>query len=84
MNRSNKYLWEKYIPDTSFKFNVTGFNHTIPQRRQREVIESFAYMDFRGKIDMKNPEITMACFEECAPPFVIHDCDEILIVVLYL
>jgi len=65
MNRSNKHLWEKYIPDTSFKFNVTGFNHTIPQRRQRDVIESFSYMDLRGKIDMKNPEITMACFEEC-------------------
>ncbi|EKM74658.1 hypothetical protein AGABI1DRAFT_80852 [Agaricus bisporus var. burnettii JB137-S8] len=64
MNRSNRHLWEKYIPNTSFKFNVTGFNHTIPQRRQRDVIENFAYMDFRGKIDMKNPEITMACFEE--------------------
>lgn len=22
-------------------------------------------MDFRGKIDMKNPEITIVCFEEC-------------------
>ena len=65
MNRSNKHLWEKYIPDTSFKFNVTGFNHTIPQRRQRDVIESFSYMDLQGKIDLKNPEITMACFEEC-------------------
>lgn len=73
MNRSNKHLWEKYIPDTSFKFTVTGFNHTIPQRRQRDVIESFSYMDFRGKIDMKNPEITMACFEECrlnVPPLM--------------
>lgn len=65
MNSSNKHLWEKYIPDTSFKFIVSGFNHTIPQRRQHDVIESFSYMDFRGKIDMKNPEITMACFEEC-------------------
>ncbi|KAF9447960.1 tRNA guanosine-2'-O-methyltransferase [Macrolepiota fuliginosa MF-IS2] len=64
MNRSNRHLWERYVPDTSFKFIVTGFNHTIPQRRQRDVIESFAYMDFRGKIDMKNPEITMVCFEE--------------------
>lgn len=22
-------------------------------------------MDFRGKIEMKNPDITLACFEEC-------------------
>ncbi|KXN90848.1 tRNA (guanine(10)-N2)-methyltransferase [Leucoagaricus sp. SymC.cos] len=64
MNRSNKHLWEKYIPDTSFRFIVTGFNHTIPQRRQHEVIENFSYMDFRGNIDMRNPEITMACFED--------------------
>lgn len=74
MNLSNKHLWEKYIPDTSFKFNVTGFNHTIPQRRQRDVIESFSYMDFRGRIDMKNPEITIACFEECKCINHIHCC----------
>ena len=48
---------------------MTAFNHTIPQSRQRDVIESFAYMGFLGKIDMKTPDITLTCFEECA--FVI-------------
>jgi tRNA (guanine10-N2)-methyltransferase len=57
--------WERYIPDTSFKFSVMGYNFTISQRRQREIIESFAYMDFLGKIDMKNPEVTLTVFEEC-------------------
>lgn len=57
--------WEKYIPNTSFKFFVNGYNQSIPQRRQREVVESFSYMDFLGKIDMKNPEVVMGCFEEC-------------------
>ncbi|KAG1732235.1 tRNA guanosine-2'-O-methyltransferase [Suillus paluster] len=56
--------WERYIPDTSFKFSVLGYNFTIGQRRQREIIESFAYMDFLGKIDMKNPEVTLTVFEE--------------------
>ena len=65
VNRSNKPKWEQYIPDTSFKFIVSGFNHTIPQRRQRDVIESFAYMDFLGEINMKTPQILLACFEEC-------------------
>ncbi|TEB38249.1 RNA methylase [Coprinellus micaceus] len=64
VNRSSKPKWEQYIPDTSFKFIVSGFNHTIPQRRQRDVIESFAYMDFLGEINMKTPQILLACFEE--------------------
>ncbi|TBU39613.1 tRNA guanosine-2'-O-methyltransferase [Dichomitus squalens] len=63
-NRARSSLWEKYIEDTSFKFLVTAFNHTIPQWRQRDVVESFSYMDFRGKIDMKNPDITLTVFEE--------------------
>ncbi|KAL7281446.1 LOW QUALITY PROTEIN: hypothetical protein ACG7TL_004759 [Trametes sanguinea] len=63
-NRIRAPQWQKYADDTSFKFLVTAFNHTIPQWRQRDVVESFAYMDFQGKIDMKNPEITLACFEE--------------------
>ncbi|KIL65842.1 hypothetical protein M378DRAFT_192147 [Amanita muscaria Koide BX008] len=63
-NRANRALWESYIPKTSFKFIVTAYNHSIPQRRQREVIESFAYMDFLGKIDMNDPEILLGCFEE--------------------
>ena len=64
-NRLRKPQWEKYIEGTSFKFMVTAFNHTIPQWRQKDVVESFSYMDFQGKIDMKNPDITLACFEEC-------------------
>ncbi|KAJ3762388.1 tRNA guanosine-2'-O-methyltransferase [Lentinula raphanica] len=63
-NRAKRSLWERYIPETSFKFSVTAYNHKIPQRRQKEVVESFSYMDFMGKIDMKNPEISFGCFEE--------------------
>lgn len=63
--RQQRPRWSCYIEDTSFKFNVTAYNHTIPQARQRDVVESFSYMDFLGKIDMKSPEIIMTCFEEC-------------------
>lgn len=65
-NRSSRNLWEKYIPETSFKFVVNGYNHSISKARQREVIEDFAYMGFMGKIDLVNPEITLGYFEECA------------------
>jgi tRNA (guanine10-N2)-methyltransferase len=61
----NKPLWERYIDDTSFRFIVTAYQHKIPQARQTEVIESFSYMGFLGKIDMKTPELTLVCFEEC-------------------
>ncbi|KAF8499621.1 tRNA guanosine-2'-O-methyltransferase [Russula emetica] len=61
---ASRYLWEKYIPDTSFKFVVNGYNHSISKARQRQVIEDFSYMGFLGKIDLQNPEITFGCFEE--------------------
>ncbi|KAI0030795.1 tRNA guanosine-2'-O-methyltransferase [Vararia minispora EC-137] len=63
-NRAARPKWEKYIPDTSFKFVVNGYNQSVPQHRQKQVIEHFSYMDFLGKIDMKTPEIILGCFEE--------------------
>ncbi|KAJ7045462.1 S-adenosyl-L-methionine-dependent methyltransferase [Mycena alexandri] len=64
VNKANGHLWSSYAHDTSFKFLVTAYNHKIPQRRQRDVVESFSYMAFAGKIDMKNPQIVLGCFEE--------------------
>ncbi|KAH9484987.1 tRNA (guanine(10)-N2)-methyltransferase [Psilocybe cubensis] len=64
VNRKNESLWARYVQDTSFRFLVTSSKHKIPQSRQREVIENFAYMGFLGKIDMKSPEIILTCFEE--------------------
>lgn len=72
-NRCIRSLWERYIPDTSFKFTVIGYNHGLSQRRQRNVIESFSYMDFLGKIELKNPEITLGVFEECACRVVVAE-----------
>ncbi|KAF7376102.1 tRNA (Guanine(10)-N2)-methyltransferase [Mycena sanguinolenta] len=63
-NKESKHLWSSYIQDTSFKFIVTAYNHKISESRQREIVESFRYMGFLGKIDMKNPEIILGCFEE--------------------
>jgi tRNA (guanine10-N2)-methyltransferase len=68
-NRKSKSLWTRYVEDTSFRFLVTSSQHKIPQSRQREVIESFAYMGFLGKIEMKNPDILLICFEECGYSF---------------
>ena len=72
-NRSICTHWAKYIPDTSFKFVVSGYNRSISQSRQKEIINGFSYMAMLGKIDMKNPEITLGCFEERASLYNIQD-----------
>jgi tRNA (guanine10-N2)-methyltransferase len=59
----------QYVADTSFKFVVGGYNRSISQLRQREIINSFSYMGLLGKIDMQSPEIIFGCFEERASPF---------------
>ena len=72
-NLQNEILWRRYVKDTSFRFLVTAYNHTIPQLRQRDVIESFSYMGFLGKIDMKTPDITLTCFEECVLYILLYN-----------
>jgi tRNA (guanine10-N2)-methyltransferase len=67
-NRINRSLWSQYIADTTFKFLVTAYKHTICQSYQRQVMESFDYMGFEGRIDLKNPDIVLGCFEQCTIP----------------
>lgn len=64
-NRDAISQWSPYIPDTSFKYSVNAYNHKISQSCQKEIIESFSYMELLGRIDMKNPEVTFGYFEEC-------------------
>ncbi|EIW82661.1 RNA methylase [Coniophora puteana RWD-64-598 SS2] len=63
-NLTAKPKWERYVANTSFKFLVAGHNRSISQRRQREIMESFSYMDFLGLIELKSPEIVLGYFEE--------------------
>jgi hypothetical protein len=70
-NKTSSHLWSSYVPDTSFKFVVTAYNHKISESRQRNIVESFSYMGFLGKIDMKNPQVLMGCFEECLPTLAL-------------
>ncbi|KAF7361937.1 RNA methylase [Mycena venus] len=63
-NKASSHMWSSYVHDTPFKFAVTAYNHKISESRQRNIVESFSYMGFLGKIDMKNPQIILGCFEE--------------------
>ncbi|EIN11648.1 RNA methylase [Punctularia strigosozonata HHB-11173 SS5] len=67
-NRKASDRWLRYAEDTSFKFSILGYNHTIPNKRQREVCEGFSYMNLQGKIDLKKPELVLGVFEEYTDP----------------
>ena len=41
---------------TSFCFKVDSFNHTRTLSEQKEIIESFSYMDFKGPIRLRHAE----------------------------
>ncbi|KAF8608623.1 tRNA guanosine-2'-O-methyltransferase [Ceratobasidium sp. AG-I] len=65
MNKENRAKWDtETYHNARFRFNVLAYCHTIPKTRQREIMEGFAYMGYKGKIDMANPELVMACIEE--------------------
>jgi len=63
-NNENEEIWAAYKKAT-FKFNVTAMYHTIPETRQKSIIEEFSYMAYEGAIDLKRPEVTLQYFEEC-------------------
>ena len=61
-------LWTPYIQDTPFKFNVSAFNRNISKTRQRDVIESFNWMDYKGEIRMAGPELEVGVLEDYFAP----------------
>ncbi|QRV79134.1 tRNA guanosine-2 -O-methyltransferase [Ceratobasidium sp. AG-Ba] len=64
-NKANQSRWNTpWYHQARFRFNVAAYCHTIPKQRQKEVMDSFAYMGYKGKIDMADPEFVMACIEE--------------------
>ncbi|CAE6343194.1 unnamed protein product [Rhizoctonia solani] len=65
MNKCNRAIWDTdYYQSSRFRFNVMAYSHTISKERQRDIMNSFAYMGYQGKIDMNNPEFIMTCIEE--------------------
>jgi hypothetical protein len=49
---------------TTWKFLVGAHGRTIPLSTQREVINTFAYMDFLGDISLQSPDVEIGVFEE--------------------
>ncbi|PSN72913.1 tRNA guanosine-2'-O-methyltransferase [Corynespora cassiicola Philippines] len=55
--------WHKY-KDTSFRFTVDSFQGSRTSTEQRNIVESFSYLDFQGPIRMRDPEASFRVFEE--------------------
>ncbi|KAH8824086.1 S-adenosyl-L-methionine-dependent methyltransferase [Flagelloscypha sp. PMI_526] len=56
--------WEHYKANTSFKFSVEGYMHSITNKEQRAIMESFGYMDWQGEIRLRDPEVILTVWEE--------------------
>lgn len=49
---------------SAFRFVVDGYRGARSQAEQREIINSFSYMAFKGPIRMRNPDETFYVFED--------------------
>ncbi|RKP07173.1 hypothetical protein THASP1DRAFT_17456 [Thamnocephalis sphaerospora] len=67
--------WPEY-KHQSFKFNVVVFGGTQPWARQLEIINSFSYLAFEGKIDMKNASICFVVVEDYELDFTREELPE--------
>ncbi|KAI8056218.1 hypothetical protein BDF22DRAFT_674429 [Syncephalis plumigaleata] len=68
--------WPMY-KTTSFKFSVTVFGGTLPQEDQLDIINSFAYLPFEGKIDLKNPQVEFVVIADYGLDFTRNNLPEV-------
>jgi tRNA (guanine10-N2)-methyltransferase len=61
------HLWSSY-KSRSFKFTIDGYLGKRSSNEQRELIDSFSYLGFDGKIEMNNPYATFTVFEDWEAP----------------
>lgn len=47
-----------------FDFESSGGKHKLSMKEKIDIIDSFSYLDFQGKIDMKKPDQTFTLIEE--------------------
>lgn len=66
------HLWHKF-EHVSFKFSVDSYGSTHDPAQQKRIIDSFSYLDFKGKIKMKNPDAEFTVLEEWLPLVSVQD-----------
>lgn len=66
----NRSRWCRHVDAKvcpSWKAHVFSFSYTISDKRKVDIIQSFAYMDFKGRIQLKEPEMRWGVMEEYIP-----------------
>lgn len=58
-----KHIWPSY-QECSFRFEVDAFHGSHTHSQRREIMESLAYMAFRGPIVMSRPDERFTIFED--------------------
>ncbi|TIB77546.1 hypothetical protein E3Q23_01315 [Wallemia mellicola] len=62
-NKKAEYLWDQY-KDSTFSVNVEAAYISLPREKRTAIIEQFSYMQLRGKVRCKNPEVQFEVYEE--------------------
>lgn len=63
-----KFKYPENYKTDSFKVSIQAFNHSIENNAKLQIINSFAYLGFQGKIDLKNPDFTLSYWQEWTKP----------------
>lgn len=64
---SSRKLWAPYVDEIncpSWKAHVFSYSYTISDKRKIDIIQSFSYMDLKGRIQLKNPSMRWGVMEE--------------------
>ena len=62
----SQYLWPRY-KEVAFKFSVDCFMGKRSEPNKRDIINTFAYLGFDGKVEMKSPVEEWCVMEEWEP-----------------
>jgi len=60
---TSSHVWDSY-KDQSFKFTMDCFQGSRTLAAQRALIETFSFLDFTGRVRMKNPDMEFCILED--------------------
>lgn len=62
--RTQTFGQVRYVEDTTFKVSVSAFQATLSDPQKVDIIEDLKYMDFKGRIRMRDPELEVIVWQE--------------------
>ncbi|KAK9238676.1 S-adenosyl-L-methionine-dependent methyltransferase [Lipomyces kononenkoae] len=77
VKQRTSHLWPEY-KHVSFKFDIISYQGSRTKEEQREIVESFSYVDFEGPIRMKDPDEIFTIVEQYKTPLLpVSGCREV-------